>query len=102
LRQSTNGLTPPTTPNRYFNATDDDGDGMEVGSDEWNALNTLLQKNMISLDAKAAGDDGVLDANEFIVYIDKTLEQHFTTLKKALMDVHDLEMQLLVGGGDMV
>jgi uncharacterized membrane protein YccC len=75
----------------YFEEHDEDDDGMDVGSEEWNHLSALLKDNGITIDASAAGDDGHLSHEEFQDFLDETLNTHFEKLKKALMRNEELQ-----------
>lgn len=78
----------------YFLKADEDGDGMEVGSTEWNTLSDLLQDNGIPIDASAAGADGNLSEEEFNEFLDTTLDAHFFVLRQAVLDCLDIEEQI--------
>lgn len=69
----------------YFEENDQDENGMEVGSTEWNHLEKLLNTNGIKISATAAGGDGHLSHEEFQEFLDDTLVTHFDELKKALV-----------------
>jgi len=79
----------------YFAESDADGDGITVGSDEWERLSKLMAKNGIILDKAAAGDDGNMEEVEFQDYLDKTLKTHFTNLEAALRDCEKISTEIL-------
>jgi len=79
----------------YFAESDADGDGITVGSDEWERLSKLMLKNGIVLDKAAAGDDGNMEEVEFQDYLDKTLKTHFTNLEAALRDCEKISTEIL-------
>jgi len=79
----------------YFAESDADGDGITVGSDEWKRLSKLMEKNGITLDKAAAGDDGNMEEVEFQDYLDKALKTHFTNLEAALRDCEKINTEIL-------
>lgn len=79
----------------YFAESDADGDGITVGSDEWERLAKLMRKNGIELDKAAAGEDGNMEEIEFQDYLDKTLKTHFTNLEAALRDCEKISTEIL-------
>jgi len=54
-----------------------------------------MEKNGITLDAAAAGDDGNLTENEFSDFLDKSLKAHFTDLEAALRDCEKIKTEIL-------
>lgn len=71
----------------YYRYADQDGDGMAIDSQGWRDLQALLEKNNVHMDENVAGEDGVLQVDEFIVFIDNCLDAHFSKLKKAALEV---------------
>lgn len=78
----------------YFKHADQDDDGIEVGGDEWKCLEDLMTQNGIVLNTAAAGDDGIMDANEFSKWLDTTLRYHFDELAIAVQECEQIREEI--------
>lgn len=78
----------------YFKAADREKDGIEVGGTEWQMLEDLMQVNGVTLNSTAAGEDGVMDHEEFSQWLDNTMRYHFEELAVSVRECERIREEM--------